>query len=294
MKLLSFGEVLFDVFSEKYCLGGAPLNLAAHITAQGYESTILSSVGNDELGATAITQIKKLGIDTSLIKVLSNKETGKCIVTLDENAIPCYSLLDNVAYDFIDIPKDSDIIQFDTFAFGTLALRDFHNQTTVEKILNNTSFDTVFVDLNLREPYYSQKTIMFCLENATILKLSSEEYPIVSNIILGKDTEFKEGLQAISKKFPQIKIVIYTLGEYGAYAYNCNNNEFIYCEAEKCNVVSTVGAGDSFSATFLAQYADGKDILTCLKCSSKLSAFVVSHNGAIPDELNEFIKENIL
>ena len=43
MKLLSFGEVLFDVFLKKHCLGGAPLNLAAHITAQGCESAILSS-----------------------------------------------------------------------------------------------------------------------------------------------------------------------------------------------------------------------------------------------------------
>jgi fructokinase len=47
--------------------------------------------------------------------------------------------------------------------------------------------------------------------------------------------------------------------------------------------VSTVGAGDSFAAAFLTRYLNGKDILSCMQFAAKVSAFVVSETGAVPD-----------
>ena len=54
MKILSFGEIIWDVYPHKKCIGGAPLNFAAHASRAGAESYLLSSVGNDELGREAI------------------------------------------------------------------------------------------------------------------------------------------------------------------------------------------------------------------------------------------------
>ena len=46
-------------------------------------------------------------------------------------------------------------------------------------------------------------------------------------------------------------------------------------------VVSTVGAGDSYSATFLAEYFKGKTIEECMKSANEVSARIVSQKGAI-------------
>ena len=46
MKLLSFGEILFDVFTDNSHIGGAPLNFAAHAAKQGADAWIVSAVGN--------------------------------------------------------------------------------------------------------------------------------------------------------------------------------------------------------------------------------------------------------
>ncbi|MDY5930809.1 MAG: alpha-amylase family glycosyl hydrolase [Candidatus Ornithospirochaeta sp.] len=53
MDFIAFGEILFDVFPDKATLGGAPLNVAGHMSRLGLRGSILSAVGNDELGARA-------------------------------------------------------------------------------------------------------------------------------------------------------------------------------------------------------------------------------------------------
>ena len=50
MHILSFGEVLWDVYPEQKYIGGAPLNFAAHFVKNGGKASMLSAVGNDNLG----------------------------------------------------------------------------------------------------------------------------------------------------------------------------------------------------------------------------------------------------
>ena len=101
MRLLSFGEILWDVYPSEKHRGGAPLNFAAHFAKQGGESYILSTIGNDELGKSALKLLSNWNIKTDYVLVSQTKETGKCLVTLDSKGIPSYNILDNVAYVYI-------------------------------------------------------------------------------------------------------------------------------------------------------------------------------------------------
>ena len=56
MKLIVFGEILWDVFGDEKKIGGAPFNFAAHCTKLGMDVDIVSAVGNDELGNRAIPE----------------------------------------------------------------------------------------------------------------------------------------------------------------------------------------------------------------------------------------------
>lgn len=284
MKILSFGEVLWDVYPDAAHLGGAPLNFAAHLALQGADAYFVSAVGKDELGEETVQEVEKLGVKTDYISV-SDKETGKCLVTLDENAVPKYNLLTDVAYDHIAMPEFSADDEFDAIAFGTLALRMNNNIEVLKDIIRTANYKEIYSDLNIRPPFYSDESISFCMSNATIVKISDEELPTVTQSLLKKELDVKSAAEALSEAFGQLKLIIITCGAEGSCAYDCISKTFYEAPVVPVKVVSTVGAGDSFGAAFLYKYFNKEDIQSCLEYASKVSAMVVSHKDAIPKDL---------
>lgn len=281
MRVLSFGEVLWDIYPDKECLGGAPLNFAAHFVKQGGEAHMLSALGDDDLGQRTLDFLKKLNVKSDFVSLLCDRETGKCLVSLDENRIPTYNLVCESAYDYIDTSAVCG--DFDVLYFGTLALRGEHNRLELSALLESSSFSDVFADVNLRKPFISRESISMCAENATVLKISDEELPEFSRVLFGEVLDCDSLIRAIVSAYKNIKIIIITKGGDGSYAYDCKAGKGFSSAAEKVTVVSTVGAGDSFSAAFLYKYLSGAGIAECLKTASKISAFVVSKTEAIPD-----------
>lgn len=284
MNILCFGEILWDVYPDKAVIGGAALNFAGHFVKNGGKAYMLSSVGDDKLGCDAVKVVKELGINTKYISV-DERQTGKCLVTLGENGIPKYNLLDNVAYDFIG-GEIRD--KFDAIYFGTLALRNEFNRFSLKKVLKENSFKEVFCDVNIRAPFYSQYSVKFCAENATVIKISDEELPIVCKILLNEDLDYKTAAKKIAQKFQNLKVVIITLGAKGAYIFNAQKGEECEQAAPKTEVISTVGAGDSFSAAFMYKYMLGERTENCLERAIKVSAFVVANLEAVPNYAKNF------
>lgn len=281
MKLLSFGEILWDIYPDKKYIGGAPLNFAAHYSRLGGRSYMLTAVGQDELGKEALENIKKFNIHYDYVSQISEKSTGRCLVTLGSKGVPHYDLLDDVAYDYISLPKICE--NFDILYFGTLALRSNYNISTLKKLIEKNSFKEIFVDINIRPPYYTKENVVFTLENASILKTSKEELETVLKMAEIGVSDFKSICKKLKQKFSNLKIIIITCGEKGSYCFETKTEKEYNCPAEAVDVVSTVGAGDSFSAAFISEYFDSDDINKALNFASKISAFVVSKTGAIPE-----------
>lgn len=282
LRILSFGEILFDIRGENACLGGAPLNFCAHAVRAGAQAAVLSAVGSDDYGRDALAQIRGYGIDARYTAVLDDKMTGRCLVTLNDAGVPKYDLVEGVAYDFIPVP---DIVgQYDVLYFGTLALRSAHNKGTLTALLEQNIARDVFVDMNIRPPFYSDESILMGLKHATMLKISDEELPVIARTILGEGAHSADAAVAyIAEHFPNVKLLILTCGADGSVAYDLKTGDVCRCDAVKTKVVSTVGAGDSFCATFIANYLQGVDAMVSLEKASKVSAWVVSQEGAIPD-----------
>lgn len=282
MRILSFGEILWDVYPDKKYLGGAPLNFAAHLAKHGHDVYMLSALGQDKLGADALIKLKEWNVQSDYITISTNKPTGRCIVTLDENSIPTYELMQDVAYDYIDNISLGN--KFNVLYFGTLSLRSVHNLASLKSLIRSNEFSEVFVDVNLREPFYSVDTVSFSIKNATILKVSLEELPVVSKILgMPNITNYKLFAKKVSEIYTNIKLVIITLGSEGAYTLNCVEGTDYQCDGITVDVVSTVGAGDSFSAAFLHQYMCGKGIQFCIEYATKIASYVVSKKDAVPE-----------
>ena len=289
MKVLSFGEVLWDIYPDKKYIGGAPLNFSAHLAKHGEEIYMLSCLGKDGLGEEALLYLKEFGILTDFLSWSSVKQTGQCLVTLDENAIPSYDLKRDVAYDYIDCKNVKG--DFDVLYFGTLALRSNHNLESLSKLIKSQNFKEIFVDVNIRAPFYSYDSLNFCMNNATILKISVEELLTVAKLLsINAKNGYKDFAEQIRERYSNINIIVVTLGADGAYCYDCKQDKAYSCESQKVEEASTVGAGDSFSAAFLYQYSRKKDIQFSLDYASKIAGYVVSKYEAVPDyNINDFL-----
>lgn len=277
MKILSFGEIIWDVYENERFIGGAPLNLAAHCSKQGADSFMLSAVGNDDLGKNALEIVKNFNVKTDFVSINNEKETGKCIVTLNENGVPSYNILTDVAYDYIKTPDNIKIFEFNVFCFGTLALRSEENLETVKSILKNGNIKKIYCDINIRPPFFSDNVILFALENSNVLKISDEELHYVTDACGLKE------LEDIAEKYKNLEFILLTQGEKGACVYDCKNKKAYTEKAPKVEVKSTVGAGDSFGATFICEYFKTNNIEKSLKKATEISAFVVSKKEAIPE-----------
>ena len=62
VRIVSVGEILWDVIGENEYLGGAPLNFAAHAQKLGHEVYPLSGVGADARGRKALDLLKARGM----------------------------------------------------------------------------------------------------------------------------------------------------------------------------------------------------------------------------------------
>ncbi len=285
MKIVAIGEIIFDVFNGEAEIGGAPLNFCAHCAALGAESALISAVGNDELGVRALNCLSSFGVETSFVQK-NDSPTGMCVVTLD-NGTPTYEIKFDAAYFNTKVTDEliNGINRFDpdVFAFGTLIQRDWRLRDEIKIILEKCTFKEIFCDINLRSGCYDKDSCINCLKNATILKLSSEEEPLLGKFgLYNRSAEDSETVRNICESYPNIRIVLYTKGENGSLIYDRNEDVFYDIPCIDAEVVSTVGAGDSYSAAFLSEYFRSGDVEKSGLKGAKLSAYVVSHREAVP------------
>ncbi len=290
MKILAIGEIIFDIFNGEAEIGGAPLNFCAHCAALGAESAIASAVGGDSLGGDAVKHLKNFRVDTAFVTE-NGYPTGQCLVTV-KNGNPEYNVLRPAAYDKIEICDDmlAKIKEYgaDVFAFGTLIQRDPVSRAAVNKILSSCTFSDIFCDVNLRAECYDRESCLCCLENASILKISSEEEPLLAKFGFYDDgATDRDIILNICEAFKNIRLVLFTKGENGSLIFDKAKNEFYEIPAVKADVVSTVGAGDSYSAAFLCEYLKSGDIEAAGQAGAELSAFVVAHREAVPAKKGE-------
>ena len=284
MDFLSFGEILFDVFPDKATLGGAPLNVAGHMTKLGLKGAILSALGDDDYGKRAMEEIKALGMDTSYIST-TPFETGKAMITLNgKNAdyefnSPC--AWDNIPY--LPLPEKVSLIYY-----GTLAQRSEGSRETLKRVLREVSSDHRFFDVNIRKHFYSDEIIREGVEAATILKLNDEEEEIVLSS-LGIKERGLSGLEKLYRDY-SLDLILLTCGKDGTMCYK---DKWYRVPCASVPVVDTVGAGDSLSAGFLARYIKTGDLERSLIAGSHIADFVVTQRGAIPEydeELKTYLR----
>lgn len=287
MKVLSFGEILWDIIAGKNYLGGAPFNYAAHLAQCGAEVQMISRLGKDQLGTDAFAAAQKLGVGTNFIQWDEQKPTGTVDVFLD-NGQPSYTIHPDVAYDFLDFEalKTVGLLEqtFDVFAFGTLAQRDRASRACLYAILEKMKFKHIFYDVNLRKDCYTPENVKTSLAYSTMLKLNDEEVVYISSVLFDENHSIEAFCRKVAVECKQ-ELIIVTAGAKGCYVFYEEKLHFV--ESKKVTVADTVGAGDSFSAVFTYTFFHSGDPMVSARAANLVGGFVASSHGPIPNYSSE-------
>jgi fructokinase len=285
MKIVSIGEVLWDVIGSDEHLGGAPFNFAAHAGKLGHEVLFVSAVGADARGDRILERMKGLGLSTRFISRVKDYPTGSVTVTLDAAGQPSYVIHRPAAYDFPRLsPGDFETISSpmpDWIYFGTLQQMSGVAKQLTMKLIEDGRGVRLFYDINLRVHSYEAALVRELMSHATVLKLNEPEVLEIRKMFgqatSGSLEEFCRGY-AGELGFESICV---TRGAEGCALLM--NGEYLEAAGFPVKIADAVGAGDAFAAALLHGIGCGWPAARIADFANRIGALVANRQGAIPN-----------
>lgn len=280
--VVGMGEALWDVLPDGKKIGGAPANFAYHVSQFGLPSAVVSAVGDDALGHELVENLTSKGL-THLLETVPYA-TGTVQVEIDQAGIPQYEIKENVAWDNIPYTARLEALASRTRAvcFGSLAQRNVVTRNTINRFLDampQTADTLVVFDVNLRQGFYNKETLCNSMERCNILKINDEELVTVSRMFGYPGIDLQDKCWILLGKY-NLKMLILTCGINGSYVFTPGHVSFM--PTPKVEVADTVGAGDSFTAAFIAAILKGRSVAEAHELAVRTSAYVCTHKGAMP------------
>jgi len=281
-KLVIFGEVLFDCFPDgSRVLGGAPFNVAWHCQAFGLNPLFISRIGEDSMGSEIQTAMKKWNMNTNGIQQDAVHVTGVVDVIFKQGN-PSYHIVENSAWDFINKEDLPAINKNSTLYHGSLALRNHVAAQCLEELKMQCA-DSIFIDVNLREPWWKLAQINSIMRDSSWLKINDEEL-----LLIVPDEKDIESTARFLLNQLALKLIIVTKGSAGAIAISHNESASVQPEITT-NVVDTVGAGDAFCSVVLLGLQKDWSLKDTLFRAQQFASAVVGQRGATTQDMNFYI-----
>jgi fructokinase len=194
---------------------------------------------------------------------------------------PTYEILRDVAWDYIRV--DENLRNFaaraDAACFGSLAQRNSASREAIHAFLDAMRPEALRIfDINLRQDFYSREIIESSLRRANILKLSDEELPVLA-AMFDLPGHAPAQLHRLRELF-DLRLVAYTRGGSGSLLLTASeSSDHLGLPTE---VLDTVGAGDSFTATLCTGLLQNLPLAEINIRANQVAAFVCSQAGATP------------
>ena len=282
--VIGMGEALWDVLPEGRKIGGAPANFAFHAGQAGMDARVVSAVGRDALGDETLLTLQQKGLNTDAVARV-DFPTGMVQVTLSEGGIPQYDICEGVAWDNIPFTPALDELARNTQAvcWGSLAQRSEVSRNCIYRFLDAMPSEQgrlkVF-DINLRQHFYSIDVIEASCQRANVLKINEEELVILSELLRLGTPQVEQQCRLLMERF-SLDMLVLTCGSNGSYIFTPVETSFRVTPLVQ--VADTVGAGDSFTATLVADLLKGAPVGVAHEHAVQLAAYVCTQQGAMAE-----------
>jgi fructokinase len=271
-----FGEVLFDHFPDRRSvLGGAPFNVAWHLQGFGAQPLFVSRIGDDSEGRIVGGRMTEWGMDLAGLQTDPTCPTGAVEVTFDHGD-PSFNIIPDQAYDHIDTEQAVAAVHEVTPALlyhGSLIARAPESAAALGSLRADPHLP-VFVDVNLRPPWWTSANVTDALSRASWAKLNHDELTTLAG---GGDPAAIDP-QAFLHRYT-LRALIVTRGAQGATVVTdagVSHGEPVPVP----DLVDTVGAGDAFSAVMIMGLLKDWPLPTALRRALAFASAICGIRGA--------------
>lgn len=273
-KIAVLGEVLFDSFADGVqVLGGAPFNVAWHLQAFEQQNVLISRIGQDAAGDQVFSAMQAWGMNTAGLQRDSAHPTGRVQISLVDSE-PHYSILDHQAYDYIDVDAMPEF-EAPWLYHGSLALR--HIEARQKFLQWRKKYNgTVFVDINLRAPWWDHQQLQALLAGADWLKLNLDELLMLNP----EGSDIEDQLRPLIARYGLSGIIL-TQAADGAQLHTAEGEVLTVKPTQRSDIVDTVGAGDAFAAVCLLGLMANWPYHLMLERAQDFASALLAHRGAI-------------
>ncbi|AZI26348.1 carbohydrate kinase [Pedobacter sp. G11] len=278
--MICFGEILWDVLPDGPQPGGAPMNVAYHLSKLGIKTGIISSVGKDNKGEKLLNLLDCWGIDRSLVQINTEQNTSQVVAKTNNKTEVIYEILFPVAWDFIKAEENALAQTWHNqyLIYGSLASRNEVSLQTLLGLMDTPSIKVM--DVNLRYPFVKHSILEKLMTHADIIKLNDNELDKIQTIFNGTFGQESDKVKFIQDKFAVPEILV-TKGEFGGSYYK--ENEAFHHFGSEVTVEDTIGSGDAFLAGFLANHMIQAPAKQMLREAIAMGGFVATKKGACAD-----------
>jgi fructokinase len=274
---LIFGEVLFDCFEDgSRVLGGAPFNVAWNLQALGAEPLFVSRVGDDAPGRLVRDRMQHWGMGAAGVQLDTTHPTGSVEVGIRDGE-PAYEIVTGRAWEHIE-PSSLPSLDVALIYHGSLALRSATNAVALERLVASHPAP-LFVDVNLRPPWWQTDALHAMLDRATFAKLNEQEVDALG----GNGAHVCDRAEALLVRH-RLDLLFVTRGPEGAFALGRHGDSASIAPGKGIQVVDTVGAGDAFASVAILGLLRGWPLGTTLERAQAFASAMIGVRGATVDD----------
>ena len=263
--VIALGELLID-FTENGVSGqgnplfeanpgGAPCNVLAMLEKLGHKTTFIGKVGADFFGEQLRDALLEVGINTDYLYMDKDVHTTLALVHTMPGGDRDFSFYRKPGADMMlseEEVTEEAIINAKIFHFGTLSMTHDGVRNATKKALNIARKNGIIIsfDPNIREPLWdsmeiAREQVLYGLGFCDILKISDNEIQWLT----GKE-DFDEGICWIKERYPDIKLILLSMGKDGSRAYYKDMKVEVPAFIQE-KTIETTGAGDTFCGCML-------------------------------------------
>lgn len=267
-----FGEVLFDHFPDgRRVLGGTAFNVAWHLHAFGGNPYFLSRVGDDAEGAAVRAAMQDWGMDIRGLQTSEARPTGSVRVSI-RHGEPSYDIAHPAAWD--EIEPELPETKIGLLYHGSLALRSDRSRRTCRR-LRDADPGLLFIDVNLRSPWWRREQVLRDLDSAHWVKLNRQEL----DSLAPNGGAWRHRAFALLHRH-RLRGCVITNGAQGAEILTAGGERLAARPAEDIVVADTVGAGDALAAVMILGLLRGWELDVSLRRAQSFASAVVGQHGA--------------
>ncbi len=284
LRIVVFGEVLWDCYRDHQTLGGSPLNFAVHAARLGCRPALVSAVGEDSLGKTARARILELGVPDAFLDTTPLVATGRVSVEVDERGQPAFTIHRPAAYDAVKLSA-TQLRELSDWGpawlyYGTLSSMAQRPKEALLQLMEALPNARRFYDVNLREASYTPELVSDLMARANVVKLNADEMRTIASLDGLPCGCIEEFCRAGRTRYGWETVAV-TMGEHGCGLWM--NNQYEEVAGYAVEVADTVGAGDAFAAAFVHGLSQGWGLREIGEFANKVGAIVASRPGGTPD-----------